>query len=387
MKMLKRILVCLDFTSPHQPVLDAAESLARSFGSELVLLHVLPLRGGALPESALVMAREGAAQRLANCREELAKAGATVADPVVREGVAFDQIIRESEFCDANLILLGSRARDAENKAVFGTTAERLCRKANKPIWMVRGPNTFVVREILCPIDLSDASKRALKNAIHLARKLQAALTVLHVVEPTESDFLPEGPRDANQTRDRTAEEEKQVDTFLAEFDFTDVTLKRNLRVGARVSDEILAACAEQEPGLVIMGSVGRSGLARILLGSVAGSVARRAPCSVALVKAEDAVRVTLEQNITDVGSSYAEGQELLKQGFLEPALHRFEYCVQANEFFIAGWQAMAEVLERLGNTERAAECRETVKRVEDLIYWKRVEADIRSRHTLWGKP
>jgi nucleotide-binding universal stress UspA family protein len=221
-------------------------------------------------------------------------------------------------------------------------------------------------------------------NAIRLSRKLQATLAVLHVVEPPSSltSFLSSDP---DQESKYVADLQTKLDGFLGEFDFAGVNLTHTLRVGS-ASDEILSFCAERKSDLVVMGTVGQSGLARILMGSVASDVARRSSCSVVMLKAEDAIRLKLEEEITDVGASFAEARDLLEQGFLEPAQHRLEHCVRANDFFVPAWKALAEVHDRLGNEERAAECRETAQRVENLMYWKKVEADIRSQHTLWKK-
>jgi nucleotide-binding universal stress UspA family protein len=285
---------------------------------------------------------------------------------------------------DVNAILIGSHPDSAGDGLTLGTTAERLCRKASKPVWIVRGGKAFRGRSIVCPVDFSGASRRAMRNAIHLARKMQASLAVLHVAEPPSSlsSFLS---RDSSLESRYVADRQAKFDEFLGEFDFAGVNFEQTLRVGS-ASDQILSFCAEMESDLVVMGTVGQSGLARILLGSVAADVARRSSCSVVMLKAEDAIRLKLEEEIGDVATSFAEASELLEQGFLEDARRRLEHCVSANDVFIPAWQALAEVHNRLGDKKRAAECQETARRVEDLMYWKKVEADVRSQHIMWKK-
>lgn len=386
MKLLERVLVAIDFNAASQHVLETAERLGEAFNSELILLHVLPSVEDKTAGSVLAMAREGAMQRLAEFRDRLAQSGRAVREPIVSEGIPFHQIIGVAEDLNVNVILVGSRESGTASDGTrqLGKTAERLCRKADKPVWILRHGKPFEGRSVLCPVDASSASRRALRNAIHLARKMQARLHVLHVTEPLSTLSRLFQGESASDSSHQDAEV-RRFDELIGQFDFTGVDWKRLVREG-QAGGEILAACEETEADLVVMGSTGESGLARILLGGVAADVARRSPCSLVLLKGEDAIRVKLNEEITDVASSFAEGRELLEQGFVEDARRRFEHCVRANDFFIPAWNALAEVHERLGDEERAAECRNTAQRVEDLLYWKKVEADIRGKHPLWKK-
>ncbi len=378
MRLLERVLIAVDFDTASEHVLETADRLGKAFSSELILLHVLPKVGDDLADSVLAMAREGAIQRLARFKDLLVKAGRTVRDPITAEGIPFDQIIGVAEELDVNAILVGSHdaSADREHGPQIGTTAERLCRKASKPVWIARNDRPFSGQSILCPVDASSASRRALKNAIHLARRLQARLGVLHVTEPPSTfSRLFQG-----DSATESAQDEAQVRRFselISQFDFTGLDWQRLVRKG-QAGDEILATCQEVNADLIVMGTTGESGLARILLGSVAADVARRSPCSVVMLKGEDAIRLKLEEDLTDVATSYARGVDLLEHGFLEQAQQRFEHCVRANDFFIPAWLSLAEVHERRGEKDRAQGCRENAKRIEEVIYWRKVEADIR---------
>ncbi len=72
----------------------------------------------------------------------------------------------------------------------------------------------------------------------------------------------------------------------------------------------------EKHTDLIIMGSAGKTGLSRILLGSVAEKVTREVPCSVITMKSEDAIRLYIEAQIDDLETHFKEGRESLEEGF-----------------------------------------------------------------------
>ena len=186
MKVLEKVLVAIDFGSDTDSVIAWAIRLAKTFGSELHLLHVLPKVDESIPEvdGLIQMARQGAATRLRAIRQDLDEAGAWTAEEKIAQGTPFDEIIRHSEELDANVILVGSRSGEEVVEQRLGTTAERLCRKSNKPVWVVGPERNTDEWSILCPVDCSSPSKRALRNAIHLARRFDVHLMVLHVIRP-----------------------------------------------------------------------------------------------------------------------------------------------------------------------------------------------------------
>jgi nucleotide-binding universal stress UspA family protein len=145
------------------------------------------------------------------------------------------------------------------------------------------------VRHILCPVDFSEVSLLALGHAAALARRYRASVLALHVVpfapvppapmtpgatSPIGSPFPPPELRRALlEELDRAADSVRRsgvgVETIVREGDTTHAILSE----------------AERLPiDLVVMGSHGRTGFRRLLLGSVAEAVVRRAPCPVLTV-------------------------------------------------------------------------------------------------------
>ncbi len=137
------------------------------------------------------------------------------------------------------------------------------------------------VRRILVPTDFSEPSTVALRYAVELARRFCARLYLLHVVdhpdEAAEAEY-PIGLFDTmqNAAHDRlrqllTAEELRELEPHCA------------MHIGI-AADAIVRHAQDQNIDLIVMGTHGRDGIVRALLGSVAEKVVRRAHCPVLTV-------------------------------------------------------------------------------------------------------
>lgn len=386
MKLLRHILVAVDFGPGTECVLRYAAMVAKTFDSQVHLIHVLP----DLDEIASTLvelrraAREGASRLLGEARARLESLAVTVVEATVKEGVPFDQIIRVAEECDVNVILVGAAATSPPHQAHLGTTGLRLSRKSTKPVWIVASHTEVAFRSIVCPVDFSSASRRALRNAIHLSRRFGARLQVVHVSRPPSllTAFLTLGEEDAEGRRKAAALE---LDEFLKGFDFHRIDWERRLLEG-QPAEAICQTARESQADLLVLGSVGHTGLSHILMGRVATKIAADLPCSMITVKGEDAVRVKIDEELTDLKAHYEHGLELLEHGFSEEARRHFEHCILTNGMFLPAWEALMETYRRLGDERRFEECRQTVERLNEALAWKRIEADIRATHPLWKK-
>lgn len=142
------------------------------------------------------------------------------------------------------------------------------------------------IRTILCPTDFSTRSEYAFQLACALARDYGAHLVVLHVIEPAMVGY-PMGPvLPPPQPADY---KEKLWDAFRR-LQASDPKI-RELRLDTKMvegdpTQEICRAAQEASCDLIVMGTHGRTGVGRVLLGSVAEQVLRKGPCPVLTVKA-----------------------------------------------------------------------------------------------------
>ncbi len=145
------------------------------------------------------------------------------------------------------------------------------------------------VRRVLVPIDFSPSSQAALEYANFLAAKLTAALEVLHVWEPpgyVGPDALALLPVAAGQPGwQRTrAEVLREVELFLRRSGARPSDVAVRVEAG-EPSDAILSAAKDGGADLIVMGTHGRTGISRLLIGSVAEAVVRRATCPVMTIR------------------------------------------------------------------------------------------------------
>ncbi|MCA9540337.1 MAG: universal stress protein [Myxococcales bacterium] len=143
------------------------------------------------------------------------------------------------------------------------------------------------IARILIPVDFSDCAHAALVYGARLARAVDAEVEILHVYEPPYyvGDLLVQLPDNPAQTVHEYVREEaaKMLDEMLAKVEVLD-GLPHTRRLLAGVPHK---AIVEQSRGadLVVMGTHGRSGLAHLLMGSVAEKVIRQAPCPVLVIR------------------------------------------------------------------------------------------------------
>lgn len=142
------------------------------------------------------------------------------------------------------------------------------------------------IPRILCPIDFSDYSRRALDHAIAIARWYESTVTVLHVSPSAQAAPVGPGPVVFEPIllsavdRDRLLADTK---AFASTESAPGITIDAAVREGS-VAAEILEHAETMQANLLVIGTHGRSGFERLLLGSVAERVLRKARCPVMTV-------------------------------------------------------------------------------------------------------
>ncbi len=141
------------------------------------------------------------------------------------------------------------------------------------------------VKKILVPIDFSDYSKNALKYAVNFAKKFDAKIYLIYVIEPViyPADFsmgqvaLPSVDTEMNSR----AKEELDM---LAKREITDLEIATLIKTG-KPFVEIVETAFEEDIDLIIIATHGHTGIEHVLFGSTAEKVVRKAPCPVLTIR------------------------------------------------------------------------------------------------------
>ena len=361
MKLLKSILVAIDFSESSENVLKNSIKFAKTFQSKITLIHILP--DDIDNEKVSLLIKNGATAQLKEANDRINSEGIKTGNPILEYGSYFDEIVYASNKINANLVIVGSGAKIKKDAFQLGTTAAKIISKSNKPVFVIKNNKTLDIQNIICPIDFSKESSRALNNAIIISRLFDAKLVLLSVYSLFRQTFARLDPVEINEQR--KLDHLKELNKFLEEFNLIDVNHVIKIK-GGEPAEEILKAIKNYESDLLLMGTTGKSGISKILMGSVTEKVIREVLCSFITLKNEDVITLELEVKIHDIKNHYATAQDLFEKGFFEESINQFNICLGINYAHIPSLKGIAKVYKKLGDVDSAKKYREMVKNVLD---------------------
>jgi nucleotide-binding universal stress UspA family protein len=298
---IRHVLCPVDFSDHSLRALKQAVALASAQRGDVTALHVMPLQMP--PLSGLAMAVAGTVEygtredMQADLTERLARFVAPVADgvpveTVVEAGDVVNQIVTQARARGVDVIVIGTHGHGEFERLTLGSTADKTQRKASCPVLTVPpaadatvDPGPF--RRILCAIDFSESSTRALQYALALARSSGGRVRLVHVLEsiPMPVPASAVGVFDVDAYRESVEAEARRRLHALVSSEVAPLTEGEEVRIG-KAADEIVRAAEDHPSDLVAMGVRGHSALEDALFGSTAYHVARRATCPVLSVRA-----------------------------------------------------------------------------------------------------
>ena len=324
---LKRVLCPVDLSELSMLALRFAQAVAGRYGASLSILHVLEnpyldIPGGdtgafSFGELVELYREEREEEILAVLRRK--DAHAVESQIVFKEGVPYDEITKFAKETETDMIIM-STCTDGHHEVLAGCTTERVVRLAPCPVLSVRtdhAPEKRVkiehmhdlmniepkaTRTILLPTDFSEHSALAADYAISLARKYDASIIVLHVLErvaeftPMMGSDLP-GYETALAYYDELFKNAKTIVKKICDRagEYNVVAHERVISGNPRY--EILDIAKLEPIDLIVIGTHGRRGVSRVIHGSVAEAVVRHAPCSVLSVKRPEHDFIALDEN------------------------------------------------------------------------------------------
>ena len=285
--MYENILLPYDGSEGAAEVLHHASEIAHWADATIQVLHVADTMHDSVTvvdgETVDVLERKGE-----DIVEEAAKTLDTLGvsyDTDVVQGNPAPTIVDYAERYGQDLIVMPTHGREGISRYLIGSVSEKVVRLSPIPVLTVRmQPDEtleFPYENILIPTDGSDAATHAAEHVLSLAASLDATVHVLSVVEEAAVGL---DVRSAISTKESEQAATDAVETIVSEAETRGVTnTVRHIEHGTPV-EETLDCIESTDIHAIGMGTTGRRGTDRILLGSVAEKTVRSAPVPVMTV-------------------------------------------------------------------------------------------------------
>jgi nucleotide-binding universal stress UspA family protein len=275
-----KILVCTDGSPDSEGAVSAALQLAQTTGSMIFLLEVIYFLAGYELQSPdtltppvvnleLMQAQETAVQeRLGMRKVEAAKVGVVLEPRTRTSASAYEGIMEEARELHPDLIIMGRHGYTGLTRLLMGSVTARVIGHSPCPVLVIPDGVPLNFRRLLVASDGSPFSEAAWQEALTLAQTMGSTLIAISVAA---DDREIAGATQVVRTLELAAEKQGlRLDTMIPM---------------GRPDEGIVKAAEFKQASLIIVGSHGRTGLKRLLMGSVAERVIGQAPCPVLVVK------------------------------------------------------------------------------------------------------
>lgn len=289
---IRDILFPTDFSEQAERALPHALALAGRFDARLHMLHAVVLHAAdpGEPDHRFPDLEDAGSRLDGWAGERTGEGGEGRRVEVVRHrqrGISAASVILDYvDDREVDLVVMGTHGRRGLRHMLLGSVAEEVVRTAPCPVLTVRGDGgrgpAQGLERILVPVDMSEHSYRALDVARSLAAGRDTSVEVLHVVEDPPRPEPYDGPRGGPEVDHGRVRE-----TLVARMGGEGGAVPVEVHVDTGHTVSTIVDFAEREGvDMIVLASHGLTGLKRVLLGSVAERVIRRAPCPVLTVRA-----------------------------------------------------------------------------------------------------
>ena len=303
---IETVLIGTSLGEESDQVVRSGLAVARAAGARVFLVHAAQL------EPLLVGYEAGAGsafegEQIAQCGEELRRQierlgvdELELAGSRVVAGAPYRVLTEIAQQVGADLIVVGATGSGPFAAELLGSTTDRVLRKASCPVLIVRGELPVPPRRVLAPVDLSplsgDSFRCGLQILAQLAGSAQIQVRTVHALSLL--DALAFRQRTGTSVEQAERHAAAQLHQFALENRSDLPFLVETIVLPGEPRVEILRELEEHPVDLLILGTHGRGGLDRLVLGSVASTVARKASCSVLMISPEAALAEGISEAI-----------------------------------------------------------------------------------------
>jgi nucleotide-binding universal stress UspA family protein len=279
----RKILVAIDGSESSRNAMYQAFKLANEEKCWITIASVVPAYDGEIETIGIKDIRAALRKPCVDALEEaekIAKAERMLVKLVCEEGEVHERIVDLADAENCDLIVMGRRGLRRLERAFVGSVTARVIGHTQRDILVVPKDTVVGWQKILLATEGSKYSIAATLKAISFAKSYGGELKVLSAV-----DIPPEYYAEAPYAVDDLVKKAKAI-TAGVKKQAEDAGVKVDTYVGeADAFDAIIKLATEEKVGMVIIGSHGRTGLRRLLMGGVAEKVIGHAPCPVLVVK------------------------------------------------------------------------------------------------------
>ncbi|MDH5327161.1 MAG: universal stress protein [Gammaproteobacteria bacterium] len=259
-----------DGTEYSESAMDEAINIAKRCNAQLFAFSVLATADleSPLAEPVHKQEKKEVVDRLLAVRAKAEAVGVECEILLGHGDDPYTEIVDQADASAMDMIVMGRRDKADLLRAMIGSTTEKVIGHTHSNVMVVPRNTAIKGNGILLPVDGSRNSQEAAATVVNLVKQCPAPVTIISVA--TDESQLDDAKALASQHQ--------------AQLENLDVKVAVDVRVGR--PDEAIMACAkDHSTDLIVMGSHGRTGLERLLVGSVSERVIGQAECPVLVVK------------------------------------------------------------------------------------------------------
>jgi universal stress protein E len=294
----RKILVATDFSPSSDAALEQSVWLARQTGAKIVLAHTLPdLRQlvTTLPAEARrdffygdgdLFDKEVRRDSDAKLQQAIGQLLAPELDITFETllGTPYLELTHAVQQEGYDMVMAGTRGHSQWEHFFVGSTARRLVRNCPSSVWIVKGEHRAAPKVVLATTDFSDSSLKAVREGLRIAQWAGSEFHLMHVIEELDEELIKRSPHGSPMRKDVNDYARLRLESLvrLLETDANQVQLHLSLGTAWRV---IARTALHLGADLVVIGTLGRTGVSRLLLGNTAEKVLETCDSSLLTVK------------------------------------------------------------------------------------------------------
>lgn len=281
-KSALKILIPTDFIQPLRSVISILGHLGKKLSLDVALIHVTPFPWRTQLNDNPKLVEMKISQRLGVWASKLFKSKKKY-KTFIGEGNIADEICSKAEKFKADLILF----EEEKSKNIYtrgtGTIAQQIVRYSNKSVFICKSTK---LSSVLCAVDGSKSSGKALNSAIQICKLLSGKLIILHALP--KIDYNPSG-LDEHIIRKFDIEFKnncvKKMDKFLSRFNLASLKTVNKIYTRNTPATSILEIAEDKKINLIVLGAKGHSLMHNLFVGSTVEKVMPFSPCSLLIVR------------------------------------------------------------------------------------------------------